>query len=159
MTATLRVDGRRDGSTRGAAPPVDPEATGATIGVEAPPAPHHVPLGLTAEHPDAARIVADRAKRRAAVRVVSRGDRRRSPAPVVLSLAACAALATFTSASRTATDALAPAAPEVVSSEAGGAHTGAASCGAVKSVVLRCTPSCPPVSASMTFGCGPALQQ
>ena len=158
MTATLRVDGRRDGSTRGVAPPVDREATGATIAVEAPPAPHHVPLELTAEHPDAARIVAERAKRRAAVRVVSRGDRRRSRARVVLGLAACAALGAFTSGSRTATDALAPAAP-VVLSEAGGARTDAASCGAVRSVVLRCTPSCPPVSASMTFGCGPALQQ
>lgn len=158
MTATLRVDGQRDGNTRREAPPVDPEATSATIGAEAPPAPHHVPVGLIAEHPDAARIVAERARRRGAVRVVSRGDRRRSPARVVLGLAACAALATFASGPRTATDSVARAAPAVLS-QAGGAQSEVASCGAVRSVVLRCTPSCPPVSASMTFGCGPAPQQ
>lgn len=154
MTAILRVDGQRGARAGGAATRLDPETARATIAVEAPAAPDHVPDGLATEHPDAARVVAERARRAATVRVVSRGPHRRSPSWLVLGLAACAALAAFASQPGTPTEPVARGARPVLV-QAGGARADAASCGAVRSVVLQCEPSCPPLSAiSPTFGCG-----
>lgn len=74
-------------------------ATNPTVDVAVP---DHVPAALAAEHPDAAAVVAAPARRPARVRVVQR-PRRRSPARLVLALAACLVVAGFAAAGSVST--------------------------------------------------------
>ena len=133
-----------------------------TLGVTVPAIPDHVPADVAAQHPDAAAVVSSGRPHRGGVRVVSRGEQRRSPAGAILALVACAALAAGAagaSPSDQGTDPVipAPAAPATGPTVTTSNGVAEASCAPGASVVVRCDPPCP-VPSPLAFplgGCAP----
>lgn len=116
--------------------------------------PDHIPADVSAEHPDAAAVVARRPERPVTVRVVDRGPTR-SKAGLVLALAACALVAVLAGGAqepspRPVQPTTPPAATTVTTVPADGR------CGPGAPMVLRCDPPCSPASFGPPLGfCSP----